>query len=77
MTNEEMQPPVHVATATEPAICYCDLEALSKIFNWENEIQFLEIKYHTINFQAILGRRWLAPVAPDLIVSAGTLRYRH
>jgi hypothetical protein len=78
MTNDQMQPLVRVRYADgTPAACYGDLEATSEISDWENETRSFEVKYYVINlhhndYQAILGRRWLAQVDPDIVVSAGT-----
>jgi hypothetical protein len=78
-----MQPLVRVQYADRtPAACYGDLEATSEISDWENKTRSFEVKYHVINlynndYQAILGRRWLAQVDLDIIMSAGTWQYHH
>jgi hypothetical protein len=83
MTNNQMQPLVRVQYADGTLVaCYGDLEATSKISDWENETWSFKVKYYVINlyynnYQAILGQQWLAQVNLDIIMSAGTWRYRH
>jgi transposase InsO family protein len=81
VTKDTMAPPVRFANG-KTAPCYGIHRAKCQVKDWEGRKEKYSLEYYIIDledeeYQAVLGRQWLAQADPDIILSAGAWRYRN
>ena len=82
LQEESVHPLVRLRYADgTPAPYYGQLPVKSQITDWDYKTREFHVGYHitdiqSTEYQAILGRRWMRQADTDLVLTAGTWRYR-
>jgi hypothetical protein len=80
--RESMHPFIRLRYANgTPAPYHGQIAAKSRMTDWNNETREYGVGYHitdlqSTEYQAVLGRRWMKQADTDLVMTAGTWRYR-